>query len=71
MRKDIFVALFVGCMMSTNVAAEETPVWKNPEVNQQNRAARRSNFFAFENEKLAAQGEKKNSKRYLSMEGKW
>ena len=39
-------------------------------MNQQNREARRAHFFAFENEDKA-KGDKKQSDRYLSMEGKW
>ena len=52
-------------------AADVTPVWKNPEVNQQNREARRADFFAFETAELAKTGDKSKSSRYLSMEGKW
>ena len=52
-------------------AAEQTPEWMNPVVNQQNREARRANFFAFENEETARVGEKARSERYLSMEGAW
>ncbi len=52
-------------------AAGETPVWQNPQVNQQNREARRANFFAYENEQLARVGQKAKSERYLSMEGMW
>ena len=47
------------------------PVWKNPYVNQQNREARRANFFAFESEELAQKGDKTQSQRYLSLEGTW
>ena len=51
--------------------ADVVPEWRNPQVNQQNREARRSNFFAFENEKLARVGQKQLSKNYLSLEGMW
>ena len=53
------------------VQADNTPVWKNPLVNQQNREARRANFFAFESEELAQKNDKTLSGRYLSMEGMW
>jgi beta-galactosidase len=53
------------------VAADNAPEWRNAAVNQQNREARRANFFAFETEDLARAGEKQASKRYLSMEGMW
>ena len=52
-------------------AADKTPVWKDPYVNQQNREARRAQFFAFEDEAVAKQGDKTKSGRYLSMEGMW
>ena len=53
------------------VAADNAPEWRNAAVNQQNREARRANFFAFETEDLAKAGEKAASSRYLSMEGMW
>ena len=61
---------FIVFMALGTVSAQE-PVWKNPLVNQQNREARRANFFAFESEELARKGDKTQSQRYLSMEGKW
>ena len=51
--------------------ADKTPEWSNPQVNHQNREARRANFFAYETEALARAGEKARSERYLSMEGMW
>ena len=51
--------------------ADETPEWLNPLVNQQNREARRANFFAYESEALARVGDKSRSSRYLSLEGPW
>ena len=50
--------------------ADHAPEWCNPQINQQNRVARHANFFAFENEEKA-KGDKKQSDRYLSMEGMW
>ena len=57
--------------MALGTVSAQEPVWKNPAVNQQNREARRANFFAFESEELARKGDKTQSQRYLSMEGKW
>ena len=51
-------------------AADKTPVWRDPSVNQQNREPRRAHFFAFENAEKA-RGDKSASERYLSMEGIW
>lgn len=56
---------------ATTASAADQPVWKNPQVNQQNRAERRADFFAYEDEQLAGRGDKSASSRYLSMEGMW
>lgn len=72
MFKKLFLSLV--CLTSGVVMAapkQQTPVWKDPLVNQQNREARRANFFAFENEGLAKSVDKTKSSRYLSMEGTW
>ena len=52
-------------------AQKEKPRWMDPEVNEVNTLAPRADFFAFENEALAAKGCKGQSSRYLSLEGKW
>ena len=64
----LFLVMLASVQMQ---AADTTPEWKNPAVNQQNREARRANFFAFESEAKARAGEKIQSSRYLSMEGMW
>ena len=46
----------------TTYAADTTPVWCDPSVNQQNREPRRADFFAFENIDKA-QGDKSASAR--------
>ena len=56
---------------ATAFAAEKTPVWKDPAVNQVNRETRRADFFAFEDADKAKANDKTKSSRYLSMEGKW
>ena len=70
MTRSYLIALF-SFLTALTVSAESTPEWRNPLVNQQNREARRANFFAFESEELAMKGEKSQSLRYLSMEGMW
>ena len=70
MTRSYLIALF-SFLTALTVSAESTPDWRNPLVNQQNREARRANFFAFESEELAMKGEKSQSSRYLSMEGMW
>ena len=64
--------LSIACLMALqSFAADKTPVWKDPTVNQVNREQRHAVFFAFESEDLAKQGDKTKSSRYLSMEGMW
>ena len=63
--------LSIACLSTLTAMADQTPVWKDPQVNQQNREPRRAAFFAFENADLAMTGDKTRSARYLSMEGKW
>lgn len=51
--------------------SEKSPKWLDPRVNHENREARRANFFAFENSKLAEAGDKSKSDRYIDLEGMW
>ena len=69
MIKQILFSL--ACLTVMPVSAQKVPVWQDPNVNQQNREVRRADFFAFESEELAKQGDKMKSSRYLSMEGMW
>ena len=65
------VLLAMTCLASASAfAADKTPVWGDPAVNQVNREARHAHFFAFENEEKA-KGDKTQSERFLSMEGMW
>ncbi|MBR2778513.1 MAG: DUF4981 domain-containing protein, partial [Prevotella sp.] len=65
------ILLSILCLTSlTMSAADKTPVWKDPVVNQQNREPRRADFFAFESIDKA-KGDKSASARFLSMEGMW
>ena len=67
----LLLTLSLASLSFSAMAADVTPVWLNPEVNQVNREARRADFFAFESADLAKAGDKTKSSRYLSMEGKW
>ena len=62
--------LCVVCGAFTMASAQKTPVWRDAGVNQQNRLTRHAHFFGFENAEKA-KGDKKQSDRYLSMDGKW
>ena len=69
MNRLFFISLALAA--TTTVMAASEPVWKNPQVNQQNREQRRADFFAYESQQAALGGDKTKSSRYLSMEGKW
>lgn len=60
------------CWATLSVYAQkEKPWWLDPQVNEVNTEAPRSAFFAYESSKLAEDGQKEKSGRYLSLEGKW
>ena len=69
--------LSVLAMGSVAAQAQKTPVWCDPNVNEINRKTDVANYFAYESEALAQQPQtpkanaKAQSKRYMSIEGKW
>ena len=63
--------LLSALVAATTAQADTEPAWKNPAVNQVNREARHTSFFAFENAEMAKTNDKTRSSRYMSMEGKW
>ena len=68
MRKLLFAIMAMATM---GVSAQQAPEWKNPQVNQMNREARKAHFFAYETQELAAKAQKQQSARFMSMEGLW
>ena len=69
MKKIFLISLSLA--VAIVVLAANEPVWKNPQVNQQNREQRRADFFAYESQQAAVKADKSQSSRYLSMEGMW
>ena len=69
--------LSVLAMGSLWAQAQKTPVWCDPNVNEINRKMDVANYFAYESEALAQLPQtpkanaKAQSKRYMSIEGKW
>ena len=61
MTKNLFFALLLAWGGGSAAVADNQPEWLNPQVNQQNREARRANFFAYETEALAKSGVKQAS----------
>ena len=61
-----------ACLAAVSAYAQkDKPWWLDPEVNEVNTLAPRAAFFAYETEQLAEKGQKNQSERYLSLEGKW
>ena len=71
MKNNLLLLTTALLLAATTAKADNAPEWRNPQLNQQNREARRANFFAYENEEKARVGQKNASTRYLSMEGMW
>ncbi len=71
MMRNYLLSVMLMLVIVPAQSADQTPEWRNPQVNHQNRESRRANFFAYENEQLARMGDKTRSQRYLSMEGMW
>ena len=56
---------------AANAQKETKPYWLDQTKNRINTEEPRSDFFAFESEETAMNGDKKSSTRFLSLEGKW
>lgn len=71
MQKSIILSLAFAGIVSCNAQKAATPYWLDPAVNRVGTEAPRSDFFAFETIESAQRADKKQSARYLSLEGKW
>lgn len=68
MKKAIFSATFLFLSVFLSAQSDE---WKNPEINQVNRAPMHSNYFAYENQATANAGIPEKSANYMSLNGSW
>lgn len=68
MKKAFLSATFLCLSLFLSAQNDE---WKNPEINQVNRAAMHTNFFAYESEAAAAVGIPEKSSNYMSLNGSW
>lgn len=59
------------CLAATAAAQEKQERWLNPDVNRVNTEPSRADFFAYETQQLAQDGDKTASGLYLSAEGAW
>lgn len=69
--KKIVLCNMLLWMSSGVLLIADTPPWQDPQVNGINRLETRASYFAFETPEKALLGDKKQSSRYLSLEGMW
>ncbi len=68
----IYMAMTCALALFGQGAMAQNPArWQNVDINQQNREAYRSSYFAYENMDKAKKSCKKSSANYLSLEGMW
>ncbi|MDR1523635.1 MAG: DUF4981 domain-containing protein, partial [Tannerella sp.] len=63
--------IICGTALFCMTALAQKNEWRNPEINQLNRAPMHANYFAYESEKPAMDGIKENSENFLSLNGPW
>ncbi len=69
MKKYVFLGLAGCALLSAN--AQTFKEWQDESVNEINRAAMHTHFFAYENVEKAGSDVKENSKNFMSMNGSW
>lgn len=69
MKKYVFLGLAGCALLSAN--AQTFKEWQDESVNEINRAAMHTHFFAYENAEKAGSNVKENSKNFMSMNGSW
>ena len=69
MKKYVFLGLAGCALLSAN--AQTFKEWQDESVNEVNRAAMHTHFFAYENAEKATSDIKENSKNFMSMNGSW
>ena len=69
MKKYVFLGLAGCALLSAN--AQTFKEWQDESVNEINRAAMHTHFFAYENAEKAGGDVKENSKNFMSMNGSW
>lgn len=52
-------------------AGAQSDEWRNPQMNAVNRAPMHTDYFAYENEEVAARAVKEQSQNYMSLNGLW
>lgn len=67
--KHLFFALLFSLPVFT--AGAQSDEWRNPEINEVNRAPMHTHYFAYETQEDASQNIKNRSSNYLSLNGTW
>ncbi len=71
MKNKTIMFVFLVTSIVTSYAQKNTPFWLNEQVNQDHREPMHASYYVFENEALANQGDWKQSKNYLNLNGTW
>ncbi len=69
--KKLFLSAVLMTSLFCQAAHQKMERWQDPEVTRVNVHPARSSFFAYENQSLATRGEKRESARFMSLEGQW
>jgi beta-galactosidase len=67
--KRLFIGLTLALSFSAN--AQTMKEWQDPQVNQVNRLAMHTSYFAYENDAVATAGVKENSANFMTLNGSW
>jgi len=65
------VLFSVGFILLSFVSKAQNGEWKDPKINEVNRAPMHASFFAYESESMASKGVKENSANFLTLNGTW
>lgn len=71
MRKSILLTLTAAFSLTCGAQKQNTPYWLDPGVNRVNTENPHAVIFPYESASAAQNDDKKQSSRYLSLEGKW
>ena len=69
MKRHILTAMLVA--LSMGAGAQTFNEWKDPGLNEVNRAPMHSNYFAYETAEAAAVAQKEQSANYMTLNGNW
>ncbi len=69
--KRILLFVCALCLLLASASAQTFTEWQDLEENAVNRLPMHSDFFVYESEEAAAQGDRKASESYLSLNGIW